>query len=389
MIEVKKKRECCGCQACAQICPKKCIYMKEDEEGFWYPEADMQACVNCKLCEQVCPVQNTESNQNHVSGVYVTYAKDEELRQKSSSGGIFSLCADYILQQGGVVFGAAFDDAFMVHHIAVEQNADLDLLRGSKYLQSRIENTYAEAEQYLKNGRKVLFTGTACQIAGLKAYLRKEYKGLYTLDILCHGVPSPKLWRHYLQCKMKENGSDIRKIFFRDKMLGWKKFSMKIEFLNEHRYESVFTKDDFMTLFLSNICLRPSCYHCGFKDIPRVSDVTIGDCWGIENYMPDMDDDKGTSLLVVNSEKGEELFQAFRDCILYQTAELDKALSPAADSRKSVAVHPNRKKFFKLLHSGKSSTELMQTLQLNVPARLKRKVRYLLRKYHFRQSDFL
>lgn len=192
--------------------------------------------------------------------------------------------------EGGVVFGAAFDDDFLVHHIAIESIEDLKLLQGSKYLQSKIQNKYKEAQDFLNKGRKVLFSGTACQIAGLKSFLRKEYDNLFAIDVLCHGVPSQKAWQKYLEDKEKKYDSSLNKIEFRNKATGWKEYSVKIAFSNSKTYTEIFPVDDYMKLFLCNICLRPSCYDCKFKSLNRPSDITLGDCWGVESYMPDMDD---------------------------------------------------------------------------------------------------
>ena len=204
MIRVNDKKECCGCNACVQSCPKKCIVMARDEEGFLYPEVDYSQCVECGLCEKACPILNAEKKQDMVLKCYVAYAKDESIRLQSSSGGVFTLLAEAILQKQGIVFGASLDENMQVKHISIDNVADLSLLRGSKYVQSDIGNTYIEVKKNLENGRQVLFSGTACQIAGLKQYLRKDFENLYTIDILCHGVPSPKVWDLYLQWQKEE-----------------------------------------------------------------------------------------------------------------------------------------------------------------------------------------
>lgn len=351
------KEKCCGCTACMHICPIKCIEMKEDGEGFLYPASDMQKCINCRKCEEVCPVDNI-TNGNTETNTFVGYNKDESIRKNSSSGGIFSLVAEWVLSQNGVVFGAAFDENFEVCHIAVETKEELSKLRGSKYVQSRLDNTYPLIKQYLENNRKVLFTGTGCQIAGLKKYLNKEHENLYTIDILCHGVPSPKIWKMYLEDKQEQYNSQIEKIEFRNKESGWNNFSVNIEFWDEQRYCVKFYEDKFMQMFLGNIDLRPSCHNCRFKDFPRISDMTIGDSWGIENYMPDMNDDRGTSVIIVNSLKGKQMLDAFMGSLNLREASLDKVLPITADSRKSVEMHPNRVKFFKGVEKDKDINTL-------------------------------
>lgn len=347
------KEECCGCTACLHVCPVKCITMKEDEEGFQYSVIDEKKCIHCHKCKEVCPICNIE-NLNKKTETFVGYSKDEEIRKQSSSGGIFTIIAEWIIQQKGVVFGASFDEKFEVHHIVVETKEELEKLRGSKYVQSRLENVYPEVKRYLEMKRKVLFTGTACQISGLKKYLNKEYKNLYTVDVLCHGVPSPKIWRMYLEEKKKQYYAPIKKIEFRNKEKGWNNFSINIEFSNMQRYCVQFFEDKYMRLFLGNIDLRPSCYECRFKGIPRMSDISIGDSWGIEKKIPDMNDDKGTSVILIHSSKGKKMFNAIKDKIMVREARLNEVLPSTAESRKSVEMHPNRKKYLEGLQRGES-----------------------------------
>ncbi|MGE9965390.1 Coenzyme F420 hydrogenase/dehydrogenase, beta subunit C-terminal domain [Fusicatenibacter saccharivorans] len=350
---MRNKKECCGCTACFHICPINCIVMKEDEEGFLYPNIDKAKCIHCNKCKEVCPNRNIE-NRNTRTQTFVGYYKDDEVRKQSSSGGIFSAIAEWILQQKGVVFGAAFDENFEVHHIAVETKEELIKLRGSKYVQSRLENTFLEAKEYLEKKRKVLFTGTACQIAGLKNYLSAEYENLYTVDVLCHGAPSPKIWRMYLDDKKEQYQASINKVEFRNKDDGWKNYFISIAFSNMERFYTHYYKDKFTRMFLDNLDLRPSCYSCVFKEIPRISDVTIGDSWGVENYMPDMDDDKGTSVILVHSSNGEKIFREIRKKLIVSEVGLDVAVSPTADSRKSVTMHPNRNKYLEGVKRGEN-----------------------------------
>ena len=318
---------------------------------------------HCKKCEKVCPIHYPNS-KNKETKTYVAYAKDEEIRKRSSSGGIFSLLAKSVLLQNGVVFGAAFDAQFQVHHIGVTKIEELEKLRGSKYLQSRVEHTFCEAENYLKAGKLVLYSGTACQIEGLQKYLGKSYENLLTMDVLCHGVPSPKIWKLYLKQLKTKYDSKVEKVHFRNKKDGWKKYLILIRFENAKKHLISFKKDKFMKMFLSNINLRPSCHNCQFKAIPRSSDITLGDCWGIEDYMPEMDDDGGTSVILVHTVKGEEQLKKMKESMVYREAELDKALPPVSDSRKSVRTHPNRKKYWNaLLKEQKTFEELYEFVE--------------------------
>ena len=277
---------------------------------------------------------------------------------------------------GGVVFGAAFDADFSVKHTSVETIEELENLRGSKYLQSRTENTYEEVKKFLNNSRIVLYSGTACQIAGLKGYLKKEYKNLFTIDVLCHGVPSPKFWKKYLEEQEKEYDSTLKKVFFRDKEYGWKKYDVSLEFCNGTTYQRKHWLDSYMQMFLANICLRPSCHACKFKGLGRPSDITLGDCWGIEKTMPEMDDDRGTSIILIHSLKGQELLNKVNENLIIKEGKVDLLLPSTADSRKSVTKHRNRKKFFKELNRNIwSIQELKKLLEPNFTVKVKGKVK--------------
>lgn len=356
-----EKEKCCGCSACEQICPVQCIVMEKDEKGFLYPKTDLEKCLHCRKCDRVCPAEQSADKKQAVQiDTFVGYTKKENVRKNSSSGGIFSVLAECVLDQNGVVFGAAFDKDFSVHHIFVESKKDLWKLQGSKYVQSNLENTYRETKQFLETGRLVLFSGTACQISGLQNYLGKLYEMLYTVDVLCHGVPNPEIWKRYLEEKRSEYGQEIQKIEFRNKQQGWKNYSVNIIFANGLSYGKVHHEDVFMKLFLSDICLRSSCYQCTWKRIPRDSDLSLGDCWGVERIMPEMDDDNGTSVILVHSQKGKWLLENVRDELNLRNAQLDTVLPPQADSRRSVLHHPNEKKFWKAAKQGEPISKLEQ-----------------------------
>ena len=319
MIHITDKSQCCGCSACVQRCPKQCISLKEDIEGFLYPIVDEQTCIDCGLCGKVCPIINPNEPREPLK-VYAAKHKDDEIRLKSSSGGIFTLLAEQIINEGGVVFGARFDEYWEVIHDYTETKEGLAVFRGSKYVQSRIGNTYQQAENFLKQGRKVMFTGTPCQIAGLKRFLRKEYENLLTVDFVCHGVPSPKVWRMYLDETLARQGIGkntvlshamlrqkfIQSIDFRSKSTGWKKYSFalmltKASANGEEKsvlLSSVFSENKFMQAFLGDYILRPSCYKCVCKSGRSGADITLGDFWGIEMIRPDLDDDKGCGLVL-------------------------------------------------------------------------------------------
>ena len=348
MIKIENKTECMGCHACFNKCPKQAIEMVEDEKGFKYPKVNKEKCIECGLCEKVCPIINNRKILNDPKA-YAIINKKDEIREKSSSGGIFTLLAEYVIKNGGVVFGAAFDENWNVKHYYVEDIQDINIFRGSKYMQSIIGNTYKQAEEFLKDDRIVLFTGTPCQIEGLKAYLGKEYDKLYTQDIICHGVPSPKVHNIYLEyLKKKFKANKIENISHRDKVKGWKNFNTEIKF-DTGKYTETHDKDLYMQAFLRDTILRDSCYDCKFKKKNRISDITLADFWGIQNILPEMDDDKGTSLMIINSKKGNNLFENIKNNVKYQEVDFENAIRYNQSMIKSVNMDRNRDKFFENL----------------------------------------
>ena len=376
MITIRNKNECCGCGACSQICPKQCIEMKPDTEGFLYPVVNKDACINCGLCEKSCPILNTRSENTARQNAFIAFHRDEHVRMSSSSGGIFSALAENTMQHGGIVFGAAFDKDFLVHHIGVERLEELEKLCGSKYLQSRTELCYLEAKAALEEERPVLYSGTGCQIAGLKSFLGKDYPNLLTVDIVCHGVPTPKLWKRYLNDQEKKRGSLVKQVCFRQKDTGWRSFSLKLTFHNDLTYQKAFKDDHFMQMFLRNICLRPSCYTCKFKTVYSKADLTLGDCWGIEKYRPDLDDDKGLSVIIVHTDKGEEALKQADERLTHYEADLQSIQQEMMFD--SVKPHLHRKKFFAALEKGSTFDELWALLKLSPVERGIRKLKRML-----------
>lgn len=344
MITINDKKSCCGCHSCYNMCPKNAIDMIEDEKGFKYPIIKKEKCINCGLCEKVCPILNKIKN-NTEPEVWAMYNNNLDERIKSSSGGIFTLLAKEILNKNGVVFGAMYDDNFNVYHSYITNQKDIYKLQGSKYVQSDINNSYKLAKTFLEEGRYVLFTGTSCQIEGLNNYLIKEYDRLYTQDIICHGVPSPKVWRKYLDFQKENNKESIQGISFRNKDNGWSLFNTKIIF-DTKIYSSEHGKDLYMKSFLKNTCLRDSCYSCKFKNKYRNSDITLADFWGANNVCPEMNDDKGLSLVLVNSKKGEELFNLIKDKCTYKKEKLDTVIKYNSAYDKSAIIDKKSDEFF-------------------------------------------
>lgn len=374
MIELKEKHNCCGCIACVQVCPKQCISMSADNEGFLYPQVDTAICIDCGLCEKVCPVINQNEPREPLA-VYAAKNNNEEIRLKSSSGGIFTLLAEQIISEGGVVFGARFNEKWKVVHDYTETIEGLEPFRGSKYVQSVIGDNFIKAKQFLADGRKVLFSGTPCQIAGLKKFLRKDYDNLLTVEVVCHGVPSPMVWRDYLDYKRAKRAAGkntvssslnelpvITGISFRDKTHGWKKYGFKICYAASKAAENSvsksantanceitpFNEDLFMKGFLKNLYLRPSCYHCAARQGKSGADVSIADYWGVQTIHPEIDDDKGTGLILISTEQGAKYYASVANQIEFLASSYDKAIRQNPCIVKSVAVPKYRDEFWSL-----------------------------------------
>ncbi len=323
--------------------------MSEDEKGFKYPKVNHSFCINCGLCETVCPIKNIVKEDNKLPISFAAANRNKKIRMQSSSGGIFSLLAEYIIHNGGAVFGAAFNKEFLVEHIKVEDINSLLKLRGSKYIQSDIKNTYKAAKALLDENRLILFTGTPCQIEGLKTYLRKDYKNLYTQDLICHGVPSKNVWKKYLEFIRKQESSKLKDINFRNKEnKGWNNYQLLFTYENLKKYVD-HKEDMFMNIFLSDIALRDSCYSCKFKKKHRNSDITLADFWGIDKVLPEMNSEKGTSLVIVNSEKGKELLENVKEKLILKQVDFEKAIENNKSMTKSSEENKYRDAFFENL----------------------------------------
>ena len=382
MIQISNKSKCCGCTACVSICPKQCITMREDEEGFLYPMVDSSLCIDCNLCKKICPELHSKERREPLN-VYAAKHKNEQVRLASSSGGIFTLLAERIIDENGVVFGARFNSNWNVIHDYTETKKGLTAFRGSKYVQSYMGNCYQKVKFFLQQGRKVMFTGTPCQIAGLKNYLRKDYDNLLTVDVVCHGVPSPKVWQIYLNEIARKGGKnsvlfhpisekqEIKSINFRSKSTGWKKYSFALTLSgatadgekNTVLLSSIFTENPYMNAFLSNLNLRPSCYACPTKSGKSGSDITIADFWGIEEVLPEFDDDKGISLILSYTEKGIYWLKGL-NCeytkVDYQTAQKNNPFIST-----SVAKPINRNFFFHQLKYKNSIQSIWENCSSN------------------------
>lgn len=344
MLKVPSKNKCSGCSACVSICPVNCIKLVEDQEGFLYPKVDDQKCVKCGACVKTCPYNNEQKGPTDKKA-FAVINKDQHERMESSSGGVFSLLAKDVIKKGGVVFGACFNQDYKLEHLAIDSEKDVYKLRGAKYVQSDMNDAFNKAKEFLDNGRLVLFTGTPCQIAGLKGYLKKEYQNLITQDIICHGVPSPMVWRKYLNYRTMQSGAKITKISTRCKNDGWRRYSVAFTFENGKEYERQHDLDPYSRVFLKNLCLRPSCYSCNFNGDKRLADITLADFWGIEKVQGEMDDDKGTSLVIINTPKGEQAFDNIKENVVYIKVPFEDSIKHNPSYHLSV-VEPNNRTGF-------------------------------------------
>ncbi len=346
LMEAKRK-DCVGCHACFTICPVHAISMAEDAEGFLYPSVDEEKCIDCGACLKVCQISNGSQAKHRIpTEAYACMNQNPSERLDSSSGGIFIVLAKHVISQGGYVFGAAFDEAMHLRHTYTGEMEGLRQFMGSKYLQSTIGNTYAEARRFLHQGKPVLFSGTPCQIHGLQLFLGKEYENLITVDLACHGVPSPAVFRKYLGDLERVHHSPVVAFNFRAKHTGWKDFSSAGTFQNGEASSLRHGDCPYMKGFLSNLYLRDSCYRCVNKGENRYADVTLGDYWGVQGWDPAWDDDKGTSVVFARTEKGKDLLQAVGGDVKIEPTDKAYAESCNTAIMAPVAMPAGRRGFF-------------------------------------------
>ncbi len=341
---------CTGCEACKAICPESCIDMAENSEGFLHPEIDHDRCSKCKKCERVCPVlKRPVLHRANEPQVLACWHKDPEIRDLSSSGGAFSALAEMIINEKGVVFGAAYGDRLHVHHTYVETLAELDRLRRSKYVQSQIGDVFKKVKDFLQAERKVLFVGTPCQVAGLHAFLGGDHPNLLTVDFICHGVPSPKVFRKYLDEIEKTSGDILVDLNFRDKRRGWLNNSVVGTTATDKEIVIKGVKNSFYNAFIVGIFLRNSCYQCPVNGLPRFGNLTIADFWGIspDGEISQKEIDKGISLLMINDSGLEKsFFSRLADRLLMINEDLSTAQEGNVSMCKASHLPSNRSAFF-------------------------------------------
>lgn len=366
-ITDNEKNNCCGCTACVNICPQQAIKMVEDFEGFLYPQVDAQKCVNCGLCDKVCPILN-KSNKNNIEleEAYSLRCKNREVLKSSTSGGFFTPLAEYVINKNGIVYGVGFDKNLKVCHKSAENKNDIQEFRGSKYVQSYLGEIFKNVKENLNNSKLVLFSGTPCQVEGLKRFLMRDYDNLITVDLICHGTPSPKLWKKYVEFQEKRYNSKIMQVSFRNKTYGYHSGTMKLVFENGKVYYGSARVDYMLKSFFKEISSRPSCYNCKFKSKNHISDFTIYDCWSIEKLNASIkDDDLGYTNIIVNSLKGKKILDTIKNQFEIYPVELDKQIKYDGIMVEKSAV-PNEKRAFYYLGLNENGIEKNVKTYINV-----------------------
>lgn len=343
-MQIENKTNCTGCGACYNVCPVGAITMQGDKYGFYKPKIDETKCIHCGLCEKICPLDKYKSNNNEPE-VFALINKDDNTRLKCASGGAFAAFAKYILEQNGVVYGVVWDENIVAIHSRAENVEQLEKMYSSKYVQSNTCDTFKQAKKDLEDGKQVLFSGTPCQIAGFKSYLRKTYDNLITVDLICHGTPSPQILEKYKQEFLKENNEEkIVNINFRSKKRGWGSFYTLIINTDNKEYCIDGSKSSYLKAF-GNLSLNKSCTDCQFNKIPRIADITIGDFWGVNEYDSSLNDEKGTSIILINNEKGKKILKQVELNCKLQKIPLEVAIKKNPNIYSSSKAHKNREEF--------------------------------------------
>lgn len=348
MIKLNRKEDCCGCSACAGVCPKQCISIKPDEEGFYYPYVDENVCISCGLCNKICPVINKNEEKSFLQDGYVVQNRDWKILHESTSGGAFTAIASYVIENGGYVVGASMNLEFQVEHIIVDKKEDLQKFRNSKYVQSYISpQIYRQVKKILKEDRIVLFSGTGCQIEGLvKCIGNSLVSNLICIDVVCRAVPSPLIFKKYIEYQSKRNKLVISSLRFRDKYYGYKFPTLAISNTTKLFYHRGIESDPWLRAFFSGICNRPSCYECVFKKQYRISDITLWDCFNYEDHISIMKRNAGATNVLVHTDKGRQIFENIKKDLIVKVVDVNIQVSEIKQMTESAIKHPKRLFFF-------------------------------------------
>lgn len=373
MINIEKKEECCGCSACYSVCPKQCIKMKPDNEGFLYPEVDTEKCIECGLCRKVCRIINPVKEEKSEQKAFLVQHRNLKVRKQSTSGGAFTAIAEYVIKKGGVVFGAGFDENYTVRHQYAESFRELKKFRNSKYVQSEIGDSFLQVRKFLESERLVCFSGTPCQVEGLLSYLKKSYDNLITVDVVCRAVPSPALWKKYLQ--LKSENRQVKNAKFRDKNPYGYEYSQITVTLPDRKLKCGVESDPYLRAFFSNLSDRPSCYDCHFRKRYRLSDLTIWDCFDVGKFDRKLDDNTGVTRVLVHSEKGRKIMNFVAGNNICVEISPDDAVEGVHEMKYSVERNPKRADFFRDLDSMETASLFEKYFPMTAKVRIEKFVR--------------
>lgn len=381
MIDTVGIEKCCGCSACANICPQKAVSMQIDEEGFYYPIIDFQKCIRCNLCESVCLACDDRNSEKkgRIPIAYAAKANNDEIRKNSSSGGVFSVLAELVLSENGIVYGVSMSDDFsQAHHIRINEIEQLNKIRGSKYLYSLNELVFIDVRNDLENGKKVLFSGTPCQVSGLHHFLNKEYENLLCVDVVCHGIPSYIIWEKYLSYNKRKMRKSISAVSFRSKKESWKSFGQRTNVGEKSVYYSK-NEDIFLRLFLSDHCLRFSCYSCPVKEKDAyLSDLTLGDFWSIDRVEKNFNDGRGVSLIISRSNKGDAILERAKSSLCLITENYNDSIR--GNSIVEQTINPNERDMF---FADLNKLTIKSVANKYAPVSVKERIKSILRRYNF------
>ena len=386
MIEIKSKKECCGCTACSSICPKKCIDMKEDNEGFIYPNVNVIECIDCKLCEQVCPMTKKRENEKGIPESILARDVREKVLLTGTSGSVFTSIMEYVLQKDGVVYGVIVDEEKVVKHIRVDSQNDnrISKIPCSKYVRSEIRDIFPKIKEDLTRGKLVCFSGVPCQVEGLKSYLNRDYKNLLTIDVICHGNPSPLFWEKYVEYLEKKYKSKIVDVRFRNKTFGYHSGTMKVVFGNGKVYFGSARTNYFLKAFFSDLCSRPSCYECNFKHIQHKSDLTLFDGWHASELANIEDDDRGYTNIIIQSNKGKEILDGLKTLKKYPIDTLKAVELDGIMVENSVEWNDKRERFFDNINNENIEEHCLKFMKISLKDKFIEKMKriYYIRKFN-------